>query len=73
MGTLRTSEAVEELSASLVVLKTLLMSDLVESTRLMEEMGDRRTAQLFARHDRLARELLGRHEVRCRPTSMPSA
>ena len=54
-------EAKDRFSINEVVLKTLLMSDLVESTRLVEEMGDRRTSQLFARHDHLARELLARH------------
>lgn len=40
------------------VLRTLLLSDLVGSTRLVEDLGDRRAAELFARHDRLARDLL---------------
>ncbi len=40
------------------VIRTLLLSDLVGSTRLVEELGDRRAAELFARHDRLARDLL---------------
>ncbi len=43
------------------VLKTLLISDLVGSTRLVEQLGDRRTAQLFEQHDRLARDLMVRH------------
>jgi len=55
-------EAKDRFSINEVVLKTLLMSDLVESTRLVEEMGDRRTSQLFARHDHLARELLALHD-----------
>jgi len=40
------------------VLRTLLLSDLVKSTLLVERLGDRRAAELFARHDRLARDLL---------------
>jgi len=40
------------------VLRTLLLSDLVNSTLLVERLGDRRAAELFARHDRLARDLL---------------
>jgi class 3 adenylate cyclase len=43
------------------VLKALLFSDLVRSTHLVEEVGDRSTARLFARHDVLARELLVQH------------
>ncbi len=42
-------------------LRTLLLSDLVGSTRLVEELGDRRSAELAARHDRLARDLLAEH------------
>ena len=41
-------------------LKTLLVSDLVDSTRLVEQLGDERAAELLARHDRLARALLER-------------
>ena len=56
------SEATDRSLLTQVVLKTLLMSDLVDSTRLVEELGDRRTAELFAQHDHLARDLLMRHE-----------
>ncbi|HEX6199829.1 MAG TPA: protein kinase, partial [Thermoanaerobaculia bacterium] len=41
--------------------KTLVLTDLVESTRLFETLGDRRAARLSARHERMARDLL----VRC--------
>lgn len=41
---------------------TLLTSDLVGSTRLVERLGDQRAAEIFERHDRLARDLV----VRCR-------
>lgn len=41
--------------------KTLVLTDLVESTRLFETLGDRRAARLSARHERIARDLL----VRC--------
>ncbi len=44
-----------------VVVTTLLVSDLVGSTRLVEELGDRRAASLFQRHDRLARDLMHEH------------
>ncbi len=44
------------------VVKTLLLSDLVGSTRLVEDLGDREAAALFRRHDRLARDLLAAHQ-----------
>ncbi len=43
------------------VLKTLLMSDLIESTELFETSGDIVAASLFKRHDRLLRDLLTAH------------
>ncbi len=43
-------------------LKTLVLTDLVRSTHLIEELGDSRTAELFARHDAMARELVACHE-----------
>ncbi len=43
------------------VVKTLLVSDLVDSTRLVERLGDERSAVLFERCDRLARDLLAKH------------
>ena len=47
-----------------VVVTTLLVSDLVGSTRLVERLGDRGAATLFRRHDRLARDLMQEHEGR---------
>lgn len=44
--------------------KTLLLTDLVDSTRLLEQIGDARSQELFAAHDHLARALLGRFEGR---------
>ena len=46
------------------VLKTLLLTDLVGSTRLTEQVGDQRASEIWARHDHLARELLARHDGR---------
>ncbi len=46
------------------VVKTLLLSDLVDSTRLIEELGDGEAAALFRRHDRFARDLLAEHAGR---------
>ncbi len=43
------------------VLRTLLASDLVASTKLIEELGDQAAGALFERHDRLARDLLVNH------------
>jgi predicted ATPase/class 3 adenylate cyclase len=39
---------------------TLLLTDLVDSTQLISELGDAAAAALMARHDRLARDLLVR-------------
>jgi len=44
-----------------VVVRTLLLTDVVDSTRLTRELGDERTAEVFARIDRLARDLLVEH------------
>ncbi len=46
------------------ILTTLLFTDIVGSTRLAEEMGDRRWRELLARHHRLIRSELKRHEGR---------
>ena len=43
------------------VIKTLLMTDLVDSTSLLAALGDRRGAEVFARADRLARDLVAAH------------
>jgi eukaryotic-like serine/threonine-protein kinase len=44
--------------------KTLLVTDLVGSTALLAQLGDRRGAALFARIDRLARDLLAQFDGR---------
>jgi putative peptide modification system cyclase len=41
--------------------RTLLACDLVDSTALVERLGDAAAAELFRRHDRLARDLMQRH------------
>jgi putative peptide modification system cyclase len=43
------------------LLRTLALCDLVDSTGLVERLGDQRTAALMRRHDRLARDLLHRY------------
>jgi class 3 adenylate cyclase len=46
------------LSTSNPAIRTLLLCDLVASTRLVERVGDSTAADLLARHDRFARDLL---------------
>lgn len=48
-------------SGSRIVIQTLLVTDLVDSTQLVDRLGDDRAVDVFARHDRLARDLLGQH------------
>jgi putative peptide modification system cyclase len=48
-------------SAAIPLLRTLVLCDLVDSTALTERLGDRRAADLFRKHDRLARALLPLH------------
>jgi len=43
------------------VLRTLLLCGLVDSTGLVERMGDRAAAELIRKHDRLARTIADRH------------
>jgi len=57
-----TTVAADEVPASEPVLKTLLMTDLVGSTELTSALGDALAAQLFARHDSIARELMAKHK-----------
>ncbi len=45
-----------------VVIRTLLMTDLVESTHMVEQLGDHRAYEIAARHDRAARDLLRRFD-----------
>ncbi len=49
------------LEAGGTVVKTLLVSDLVDSTRIVERLGDERSSLLFERCDRIARDLLAEH------------
>ncbi len=43
---------------STAVIKTLLLVDLVDSTGLLERLGDARAQEVFAAHDQVARSLL---------------
>ncbi|MGA9342527.1 MAG: putative peptide modification system cyclase [Rhodanobacteraceae bacterium] len=49
---------VEVAESSEARLRTLVLCDLVDSTALVERVGDRRAAELFRKHDRLARTLV---------------
>ncbi|MCH8823933.1 MAG: tetratricopeptide repeat protein [Planctomycetes bacterium] len=40
------------------VVTTLLLTDLVDSTKLVEQLGDAKAAEIFVRNDRVARDLL---------------
>ena len=42
----------------------LLVTDVVDSTKLAEELGDTKVAEVWAAHDRLARDLLATHKGR---------
>jgi len=44
--------------------QALLLTDLMDSTLLGERLGDTRAAELWAEHDRRARDLLARHHGR---------
>ena len=44
--------------AARTVVTTLLVTDLVGSTKLVDQLGDANAAQIFAQQDRLARDLL---------------
>jgi class 3 adenylate cyclase len=44
------------------LIKTLLLTDLVGSTKMVEAVGDERAAQIFERFDYLARDLLIEHD-----------
>ncbi|MBL8297478.1 MAG: putative peptide modification system cyclase [Rhodanobacteraceae bacterium] len=44
------------------LLRTLALCDLVDSTSLVERLGDQPAAQLLRRHDRMARDLMLAHE-----------
>jgi len=45
-------------NSSTIAVKTLLLTDLVDSAGLTRRSGDARTAEIVLRHDRLARDLL---------------
>jgi class 3 adenylate cyclase len=42
----------------MVILRALLLTDIVDSTKVAQDLGDDALAQLWAQHDRFARDLL---------------
>ena len=60
MSALETRDA-DSLSPTSSLLRTLLLCDMVDSTALVERLGDREAAELIRKHDRLARTLADRH------------
>lgn len=55
-------DAVPSVGPAVVTLRTLLLIDLVDSTKLVEEVGDARAFEIASHHDRVARDLLPRHD-----------
>ncbi len=49
-------------SSASQALCTLVVTDLVDSTKLVTRLGDRRALELGMRHDQLARRLLAKHD-----------
>ncbi len=52
------------MSAPGPVVRALLLTDLVDSTRLAESLDETRVAEIWAAHDRVARDLLATHRGR---------
>lgn len=55
------SASSEQTAPATPLLRTLVLCDLVDSTALVERLGDQRAAELFRKHDRMARVLLRAH------------
>src|SRR6478672_475736 len=47
-----------------MTVRALLFTDVVDSTRWVERLGDARAAEVWAAHDRRARDLIARHHGR---------
>ena len=56
LGALPEAARVEELLGRVETRRTLLFTDIVESTKLLETLGDDKWKRLLARHDELVRE-----------------
>jgi putative peptide modification system cyclase len=55
------ADAAASRSAPTPLLRTLVLCDLVDSTALVERLGDLQAAEIFRRHDRLTRALVHQH------------
>src|SRR5215831_18004319 len=51
-------------AGNLMSARALLFTDVVDSTRVAEHLGDVRAAEAWVEHDRQARDLLARHHGR---------
>ncbi len=49
-------------STSGIFIKTLVQTELIDSVRLGDRFGDARAYEIFARHDRMVRDILAKHE-----------
>ena len=56
LGAKLDEERVKELLGRLVARRTFLFTDIVDSTRLLETLGDEKWKKLLARHDQLVRD-----------------
>ncbi|MEO6689034.1 MAG: putative peptide modification system cyclase [Dokdonella sp.] len=61
MNALAQPAAPVPLAATVPLLRTLVLCDLVDSTALVERLGDQHAADLFRKHDRYARTLVQQH------------
>ncbi len=65
LGAMPTGEVllpIAEAATLETVVRTLLVTELVDLGSALESLGDARAAKIRARHDRVARDLLARHE-----------
>ncbi|MBP7866921.1 MAG: tetratricopeptide repeat protein [Acidobacteria bacterium] len=58
------SETDETIDTTAAVLKTLVLTDLVDSTKITGQLGDEQIFTVFGRHDRMARDLLAANRGR---------
>lgn len=58
LGAKLDEERVKELLGRLETRRTFLFSDIVDSTKLLETLGDEKWKKLLARHDELVREAI---------------
>jgi class 3 adenylate cyclase len=61
LGASLDADRVKELLGKLEARRTFLFTDIVDSTRLLETLGDEKWRKLLARHDELVRDQIGEH------------